>query len=254
MYDVYLINHSLPFSPFLCPLSEQSRSMMAVTPEALFAGIKRGLSFSVIPLCLLLPDLFLEFLGPDPGIISWPQLSTCPSKTSSWLCLFSIGPYLLCIATGKGWFFMLESFPGRSSNFKKCKATSSQWSSESLIQMGGIAVGQVILQFHNQTPWFFDSFSSVQSPILSNSLWPHGLQHARPPCQSPIPWVYSNSIESVRPSNHLILCCPLLLLPSIFPSLRVFSNESAFHIRWPKYWEFQLQHQSFHWIFKTDFL
>ena len=40
------------------------------------------------------------------------------------------------------------------------------------------------------------------------------------------------------PSNHLILCCPLLLLPSIFPSVRVFSNESAFHIRWPKYWSF----------------
>ena len=46
------------------------------------------------------------------------------------------------------------------------------------------------------------------------------------------------SIKSVMPSNHLILCCPLLLLPSIFPSIRVFSNESALHIRWPKYWSF----------------
>ena len=46
------------------------------------------------------------------------------------------------------------------------------------------------------------------------------------------------SIESVMPSNHLILCCPLLLLPSIFPSIRVFSNGSALHIRWPKYWSF----------------
>ena len=46
------------------------------------------------------------------------------------------------------------------------------------------------------------------------------------------------SIESVMPSNHLILCCPLLLLPSIFPSIRVFSNESAFRIRCPKYWSF----------------
>ena len=44
--------------------------------------------------------------------------------------------------------------------------------------------------------------------------------------------------ESVMPSNHLILCCPLLLLPSIFPSIRVFSNESALHIGWPKYWSF----------------
>ena len=46
------------------------------------------------------------------------------------------------------------------------------------------------------------------------------------------------SIESVIPSNHLILCCPLLLLPSVFPSIRVFSNESVLHIRWPKYWSF----------------
>ena len=46
------------------------------------------------------------------------------------------------------------------------------------------------------------------------------------------------SIESVMPSNHLILCCPLLLLPSIFPNIRVFTNESALHIRWPKYWSF----------------
>ena len=46
------------------------------------------------------------------------------------------------------------------------------------------------------------------------------------------------SIESVMPSNHLVLCCPLLLLPSIFPSIRVFSKESALWIRWPKYWSF----------------
>ena len=49
------------------------------------------------------------------------------------------------------------------------------------------------------------------------------------------------SIESMMPSNHLILCCHLLLLPSIFPSIRVFSNESALHIRWPKYWSFSFK-------------
>ena len=48
------------------------------------------------------------------------------------------------------------------------------------------------------------------------------------------------SIESVMPSSHLILCCSFLLLPSIFPSIRVFSNESALHIRWPKFWSFSL--------------
>ena len=46
------------------------------------------------------------------------------------------------------------------------------------------------------------------------------------------------SIELVMPSNHFTLCCPLLLLPSTFPSIKVFANESAFHIRWPKYWSF----------------
>ena len=49
------------------------------------------------------------------------------------------------------------------------------------------------------------------------------------------------SIESVMPSNHLILCHPLLLLPSIFPSIRVFSSESALHIRWPNYWSFSFK-------------
>ena len=76
--------------------------------------------------------------------------------------------------------------------------------------------------------------------VMSNCLWPHVLQHTRPPCLSPTPGVYPNSmpIESVMPSNHLILCHPLLLLPSIFSSIRVFSNESALQIRWPKYCSF----------------
>ena len=74
---------------------------------------------------------------------------------------------------------------------------------------------------------------------MSNSLQPRGLQHARPPCPSPTPGVYPNSCPlSVMPSNHLTLCHPLLLLPSIFPSIRVFSNESTLHIRWPKYCSF----------------
>ena len=61
------------------------------------------------------------------------------------------------------------------------------------------------------------------------------------------------SIELVMPSNHLIHCCPLLFLPSIFPSIRVFSNESASH-QVAKVLEFQLQHQSFQWIFRTNFI
>ena len=83
--------------------------------------------------------------------------------------------------------------------------------------------------------------SSVQfsHSVVSDSLQPHGPQHARPPCPSPSPRAGSNtSIESVMPSNHLILCHPLLLLPSIFPRIRVFSNMSVLCIRWPKYWSF----------------
>ena len=66
------------------------------------------------------------------------------------------------------------------------------------------------------------------------------MQHARFPCPSPTPGACSNScsIYLVMPSNHLILCHPLLLLPLIFPSIRVFSNELALCIRWPKYWSF----------------
>ena len=107
---------------------------------------------------------------------------------------------------------------------------------------------------------------------MSDSLWPHELQHARHPCPSLSPssvqfshsvmsdslrphesitarqaslsitnsWSLLKlvSIVSVMPSSHLILCRPLLLLPSIFPSIRVFSNELALHIRWPNYWSF----------------
>ena len=95
------------------------------------------------------------------------------------------------------------------------------------------------------------SFShSVQftCSVMCNPLWPHGLQHARLLCPSPRQASLSitnfqnllklMSIELVMPSNHLILCRPLLFLPSIFPSIRVFSNESVLCIRWPKHWSF----------------
>ena len=84
------------------------------------------------------------------------------------------------------------------------------------------------------------TFSSVQSlSLMSDSLQPHEPQHARPPCPSPTGSLPKPmSIELVMLSNHLILCHLLLLLPSIFPRIRVFSNESALHIRWPKYWSF----------------
>ena len=104
---------------------------------------------------------------------------------------------------------------------------------------GQYQVGQGI---ENATQWLTlpkKDFSSIQS-VVFDSLRPQGLQQARPPCPSPTPGVYSNSCSLNRwwLSNHLILYRPLLLLPSIFPSIRVFSNESVLRIKWPKYWSF----------------
>ena len=78
--------------------------------------------------------------------------------------------------------------------------------------------------------------------VISDSLWPHGLQNYQASLSLTISHSLPRfmSIESVMPSNHPILCCILLLLPSTFPSIRVFSNESALCIRWPKYWSFSL--------------
>ena len=76
---------------------------------------------------------------------------------------------------------------------------------------------------------------------MSDSLQPHGLQQARLSYTSlSLSLLKLMSIELVMPSSHLSLCHPLLLLPSVFPSLKVFSNELALHIRWPKYGSFSI--------------
>ena len=86
---------------------------------------------------------------------------------------------------------------------------------------------------------FFFCFLLFTRSVTSNSLRPHGPAH-----QASLSFTISQSllkftsIESVMPSNHLVLCHPLLLLSPVFPSIRVFSNESVLHIRWPKYWSF----------------
>ena len=85
-------------------------------------------------------------------------------------------------------------------------------------------------------------FSSVQFShlVVSDSLWSHELLHARPPCPSPTPGVHPNPCPSSQWCHPAISSsCPLLLLPSIFPSSRVFSNESVLRSRWPKYWSFR---------------
>ena len=103
----------------------------------------------------------------------------------------------------------------------------SLWSNVSLGTLGcSRIVGEESVQFSHS--------------IMSDSLQLHGLQHARLLCPSLSSGVGSNScpFELVMLSNHFILCCPLLLLPSIIPNIRVFSKESALRIRWPKYWSF----------------
>ena len=93
---------------------------------------------------------------------------------------------------------------------------------------------------HSEGP----QFSQFSCSVVSDSLRPHGPHTA---CQASLSIINSRSlcklmsIESVMPSSHLILCRPLLLPPSIFPSIRVSSNESVLQIRWPKYWSFSFR-------------
>ena len=97
---------------------------------------------------------------------------------------------------------------------------------------------------------------------MSNSMWPYGVQYTRLPCPSLSPGVCSNlcPLSQWCHFNHLILCCLLLLLPSIFPSMRgFFPNELALHIRWPKYWSFSfsISPSNEYWgliFFSTDWL
>ena len=94
---------------------------------------------------------------------------------------------------------------------------------------------------HIYTLWWAASLHSVQfsCSVMSDSLWPHGLQHPRLSCLSPAPRVNQTHVhwvsDAIQPSHPLL---SLLLQPSILPSIRVFSNESALRIRWPKYWSF----------------
>ena len=111
---------------------------------------------------------------------------------------------------------------------------------------GGSDHGQLIAKFRlklkkvgkTSRPFSSVQFSSVTQLCLTRcDLMDHStpglpVHHWLPGSTQPM------SIVSVMPSNHLILCCPLLLLPSVFPSIRVFSSELALHIRWPKYWSF----------------
>ena len=110
--------------------------------------------------------------------------------------------------------------------------------------------------FENTCTFLYQLISVAQ---LCPTLRPHGLQHTRLPCPLPTPRACSLMfIESVMPSNHLILCRPLLLLLSIFSNTRVFSKESVLHIKWPNYWSFSFSirpsNEYSGLIFRIDYL
>ena len=96
--------------------------------------------------------------------------------------------------------------------------------------------------FHHHSPKAYVHFIQFTSVAQSCPTHCDPMNHSRPglPVHHQLPTPKPMSIESVMPTNHLILCRPLLLLPSIFPSIRVFSNESALCIKWPKYWSFSI--------------
>ena len=98
---------------------------------------------------------------------------------------------------------------------------------------GGLRMCFILQEYTLQ----FSSVQSLSHVWLFATLWLTAHQASLSIINSRSP-PKSMSIESMMPSNHLILCHPLLLLPSIFPSIRVFSNESPLHIRWPKFWSF----------------
>ena len=131
--------------------------------------------------------------------------------------------------------YVFYLFPNKTKNFLRTRtmpahlptsSSSPKWSS---VQFSSLSHVRLFM-----TPWTV-AHQASQSITNSQSL------------------LTLMSIELVMPSNHLILCCPLLLPPPIFPSIRVFSNKSVLCFKWPIL-EFQLQHQSFQLIFRMDSL
>ena len=170
---------------------------------------------------------------------SWAQKASCPV---SWLhppCPFLSSKGQIPTIANQGREGMLKQ--GRD-----CQVTEVQTQGRVLVQPKGIHTTMSLSAFKMSAVFIPEKnhlISSVQfsCSVMSHSLRPHELQHPRPPCPIPTPRVYANSSPlsqwchpTTSSTISFILCCPLLLPSSIFPTIRVFSNESVFLIRWPK--------------------
>ena len=155
-----------------------------------------------------------------------------------------------CLENPRDWGAWWTAFYGHAQSRTRLKQLSSSSSSKVNVklEMNNFLI-KYLTEWKIWKKWTniatdqfeIDSLSKVQFSlsVMSDSFWLHELQHARPPCPSPTPGVHSKiSFKSVMPSSHLILCCPLLLLPPIPPRNGVFSNESTLLMRCPKYWSF----------------
>ena len=118
----------------------------------------------------------------------------------------------------------------------KQNSVTNKWSSW---WVQGMSLEMSVLILHRGSSWKYNHSVQFSHSVMSDCLPPHGLQHTRPPCPSPTPRAYSNSCP-LSQWCHPTIYRPLLLLPSIFTSITVFSNESVLSIRWPKYWSFSL--------------
>ena len=168
-----------------------------------------------------------------PSFFSLPLLcSYIPSLISSYFLFCTVFVFGISFIKWIGNYFHLL-FPERDI------VELWQWCPQ---KMWGLEIPLLeVLKIQIQFPWY--QFSSVQfsHSVMSDSLQPHESQCARPPCPSHSPSLPKlMCIKSVMPSSHLILYRPLLHLPPIPPSIRVFSNESTLCMRWPKYWSFSL--------------
>jgi len=120
-----------------------------------------------------------------------------------------------------------------------CLENPMQWGTWRLQSMGHKELNMTEQLTHTHTHTLRKSLQFSSVALLCLTLWPHRLQHTRPPCPSTTPGVYSTHVHWVSDAIQLSHPHhPLLLLPSIFPSIRVFSNESVLHIKWSKYWSF----------------